>query len=989
MTVLTTSNTLIPSIPHLYRLANYPITIHVSLLPASFPDYSEIAAIRQAGITILRSDSIQEAQDMAITAHGVAIKGGKAVVHFFEPSNNPDENPIPVEDGKILERTLDRSAVSMYQDELFETTNIYAGDGVRAHLPITTTRNGTTNGTSENNASPKSPTLTNGHDINGTNGVNGNAKTNGVHENGTGRRASHSSNAPVENEGYRNVNSDDIFKYIDVCFEIIKQVTGRSYHQFDYYGPTNAENVIFLFGSNLQLFRTTIAQASNSEEYVKVGIITARVYRPWYGTRLLDIIPKSVKKIAVLEQIKKRTTRWGPVFMDILTSLRTDEEAKSRPQLVGYQLGYVSPSAVKLALRGVLQNLKLETPIQNLEVGLSDGPSKAVAAYITEQPDLEQAYMKILDQTFGSRLHIANTPERSSVGVSAGTFSSPEYGFGSLLARLERKQDFIKQIEIAAKSNSFATTAPNDWLAKWLLCAHDAVKSVEVADELIIRLQNDGSSLSRELLDSKISFYSESPWLIGSDAWAYDLGNSGVHHVLASGKNINMLIIDSQPYSDKAVLDSARRKKDIGLYAMNYGNAYVASVAVYSSYTGVLHAMIEAEKFDGPSIIMAYLPYNKEDDSPLTVLQETKKAVDIGYWPLYRWNPYREEKEGLPNFELDSERIKSEVKEFLKRDNHLSKLMRRNPVLAANLSESYGTEVRNEQKRKAKDAYTSLLEGLEGAPLTILYASDGGNGENLSKRLQRRAKARGLKAVVMAMDDYPIEDLGSEENIVFVTSVAGQGEFPQNGKGFWETIKNSTDIDLAAVNFSVFGLGDSHYWPRKEDRIYYNKPCKDLDARLELLSGKRFVDMGLGDDQDPDGYQTAYGEWEPKLWVALGVDKVEGIADEPPPITNEDIKIASNFLRGTINEGLEDLSTMAISAPDQQLTKFHGTYMQDDRDLRDERKAQGLEPAYAFMIRCRLAGGVATPKQWIQMDDISNSYGNETMKLTTRQTFQV
>ena len=112
------------------------------------------------------------------------------------------------------------------------------------------------------------------------------------------------------------------------------------------------------------------------------------------------------------------------------------------------------------------------------------------------------------------------------------------------------------------------------------------------------------------------------------------------------------------------------------------------------------------------------------------------------------------------------------------------------------------------------------------------------------------------------------------------------------------------------------------------------------------------------------------------------------MADEPPPITNEDIKIASNFLRGTIEEGLNDTSTGAISANDGQLTKFHGTYMQDDRDIRDERKAAGLEPAYSFMIRCRLAGGVATPKQWVQMDQLSSDFGNETMKLTTRQTFQ-
>jgi sulfite reductase (NADPH) hemoprotein beta-component len=272
--------------------------------------------------------------------------------------------------------------------------------------------------------------------------------------------------------------------------------------------------------------------------------------------------------------------------------------------------------------------------------------------------------------------------------------------------------------------------------------------------------------------------------------------------------------------------------------------------------------------------------------------------------------------------------------------------------------------------------------------MTILFASDNGNAENLAKRLGNRGKARGLKTMVMAMDDFPIEDLPNEQNVILMTSVAGQGEFPQNGRTFWETVKDSTDLDLATVNFGVFGLGDSHYWPRKEDKIYYNKPAKDLHARLLTLGGKPLAECGLGDDQDPDAYQTAYAEWEPKLWEKLGVANVENLPEEPAPLTNEDMKAASNFLRGTIEEGLADTSTGAISASDQQLTKFHGTYMQDDRDLRDQRKAQGLEPAYSFMIRCRLPGGVSTPKQWLQMDEISTKLGNETMKLTTRQTFQ-
>lgn len=101
------------------------------------------------------------------------------------------------------------------------------------------------------------------------------------------------------------------------------------------------------------------------------------------------------------------------------------------------------------------------------------------------------------------------------------------------------------------------------------------------------------------------------------------------------------------------------------------------------------------------------------------------------------------------------------------------------------------------------------------------------------------------------------------------------------------------------------------------------------------------------------------------------------------------MKAGSDFLRGTIAEALKDESTGAISAVDQQLTKFHGIYMQDDRDIRDERKASGLEPAYSFMVRVRLPGCVSTPEQWLKMDELADAYGNHTMKITTRGTFQL
>ncbi|KAI5923660.1 sulfite reductase [Camillea tinctor] len=972
--VTTTSAILLPSIAHLYKLANYPVVIHVSLSPGQFPDYSAITAIRNSGWTFLQSESLQEAQDMAVTAHALAIRSGKGVIHFFDPTSCTHDKPIAAEDAEIVREILNLDDVRRYQASSVSESGIYADDGrvvvasdrAEVHSAVT---NNLADSAILSTASKATSSL-------------GSDKSS--QQSNSSAPPSVSSATTIEANA-SPVTSEDIHKYATSIWTKLRESTGRSYNAFEWSGPATADKAIFVFGSDAGLFAEALDAAKPTDIYAKAGMITARLYRPWLGVKLLEIIPKSVKRIAVLEQISRKTTKWGPLLIDVLTSVKSGPGGGVET-IVGHQLGYIAPDTIQQALKGIFQNLASETPIQNLEIGKTDVPQNVQASGL-EQPKLETAYTKILDQLFGQRAYVANALGSKNAGISATIASSPEFGFGSLLARKEHRQRFVKEVKQAASTGSFTTESPVNWLAKWAASAEDAQKAGEVADDVIARLETDGSSIARDLLSNKGLFRKESLWLVGSDAWAYDLGNSGVHHVLASGENVNMLIIDSTPYSERTAADAERRKKDIGLYAMNFGNAYVASTAVYSSYTQVLQAMLEADKFNGPSVVLAYLPYFGEHDSPLTVLQETKKAVDLGYWPLYRWNPENENK-GEPNFSLDSERVKNELKTFLARDNQLTQLMQREPTFAASLSQDFGTEVRAQQKRKAKDAYNQLLEGLFGAPLTILFASDNGNAQSLAKRLGTRGRARGLKTTVLAMEDYPVEDLPTEENIVFITSTAGQGEFPQNGKPLWDAIKDNTDLDLASVNYSVFGLGDKHYWPRKEDKIYYNKPAKDLDRVLANFGGKKLSEVGLGDDQDPDGYQTGYAEWEPKIWQALGVANVEGLPEEPPPVTNEDIKLASNYLRGTIVEGLNDPTTGAISAADQQLTKFHGTYMQDDRDIRDERKAQGLEPAYSFMIRCRLPGGISTPKQWIQMDDISTSLGNETMKLTTRQTFQ-
>ncbi|KAL1915143.1 uncharacterized protein VTP21DRAFT_7624 [Calcarisporiella thermophila] len=632
------------------------------------------------------------------------------------------------------------------------------------------------------------------------------------------------------------------------------------------------------------------------------------------------------------------------------------------------------------------------------EAAAATGPT---ASLDTKPPTLplETPYVKMLAQVFGERLDITNGVLTDNVwGPHADDAlkNNPEYGFGRLLAQHQKREQYARKVANVLKTDTTLAEPLHKALSEWLILRKDPRSrklSALVSDvEKLLDEHLPHSELSRERSWLKPS----TSWLIGSDSWAHDLGQSGVHHVIASGENINLLLIDTTPYSQPVPVE--KRKKDVGLYAMNYGSVYVASVAIYSSYTGVLNAMMEADAYPGPSVILAYLPQLDSQDephpSPLAALQETKRAVDSGAWPLYRWNPALEA-EGKDPFSLESPRIKRDLEAFLDRENHLSLLVKESPEFSKALVSSLESDVarrHEELKRKAREDYARLIGGLSanGASVVFLFGSDNGNAEGVAKKLAMRGKARGLRTRLMAMDDYSdVADLASEPNVVIVTSTAGQGEFPQNSREFWKVLNDKTagDLNLADTKYAVFGLGDSHYWPLPEDRIYYNRPARLVDAKLEGLGATPLCDIGLGDDQDPDGFETGLAAWEPQLWKALGVDTAA--ADEDvPKYTDDDHKRNSNFLRGTIAQEMADPNTTYVTEGAMKLLKFHGTYMQDDRDLREERKRQGLEKAYSFMVRVRVPGGVSTPEQWLAMDEISTRYANNTLKLTTRQAFQ-
>lgn len=744
---------------------------------------------------------------------------------------------------------------------------------------------------------------------------------------------------------------------------------------------SNAKDAVVFLG---QVSRELVAAATAE----KALLYAVNVYQPFDLQALLSIIPASVETLTLVEQSYK-VSSFSPLLLEFFKSYSKFQYLKNFNKIVAANFGYIAAEKFDSAVANLLANTRSATPTQNLLFGKCTELS--TRSYQNKQAEkvesqkkvyqLEQAYLKILAQV-NSKTHILNDFSQATTGVS----TNPEYGFGAFLYNKEQQDALVQLVASAVQKKAFSSLNNEkliELLSQWLVNVRKG-KAYENTQEILKTLETDNSEVAGAILALKEHFDVKPNWLVGSDAWSYDLGASGVHSVVASGANINMLIIDSEPYSEKKL--NTLRKKDVGLYAMNYGGCYVASIAIYSSYTQVLQALIEAEKFDGPSVVLAYLPYHSENSDVLSILKETKSAVDTGYWPLYRYDPTIEDDND--RFKLDSSSLRNQLREFLDRENKLTLLAKKNPQLLRNLSATANAEGKKRQVQLEDESYKQLLQGLSGPPLTIGFASDGGNAEAVARKINRQALGRGLKSVVLSMDDISVEDLPLETNVIFVSSTAGQGEFPNNGKTFWEDLKQAQDLDLSSVRFSVFGLGDSKYWPRKEDKHYYNKPGQDLHAKLKFYGGVELAELGMGDDQDPDGFNTGYDEWLPKIWKSLGVDNVEGV-EEPKPLTNEDMKIASDFLRGTIAEGLRDESTGAICAVDQQLTKFHGIYMQDDRDIRDERKLQGLEPAYSFMVRLRLPGGAATPYQYLRLDELADTRGNGTLKITTRATFQL
>ena len=337
----------------------------------------------------------------------------------------------------------------------------------------------------------------------------------------------------------------------------------------------------------------------------------------------------------------------------------------------------------------------------------------------------ETPYIKAITQLFGERMIVANATGCSSI-YGGSSPSSPyrigdngrgvawanslfednaEFGLG-IRAGHDQLRDRVKDMVEALSQEAGLKAETKEAISAWLEGRDDHEKTIELSDRLSAALAKESVPAAKELLDLRAYFTAKSLWIFGGDGWAYDIGYGGLDHVLASGKNVNVLVLDTEVYSNtggqasKATPSAAVaqfaasgkrvRKKDLGMMAATYGYVYVAQVAMGADQNQYFKAIKEAEAYPGPSLVIAYAPcINHGLRSGMGASQlEEKRAVECGYWHLYRYNPLLEE-EGKNPFILDSKEPNwDKFQEFLDGEVRYTSLRKGFPEIADELYQS-------------------------------------------------------------------------------------------------------------------------------------------------------------------------------------------------------------------------------------------------------------------------------------------------------------
>ena len=352
----------------------------------------------------------------------------------------------------------------------------------------------------------------------------------------------------------------------------------------------------------------------------------------------------------------------------------------------------------------------------------------------------ETPYAKLITQLFGDRMYISNATGCSSIWGNSSP-STPytvnakgqgpawdnslfednaEFGYGMLLAQNALRDGLkakVEQVMAADQATEEIKAACKEWLDTFGIGALNG----SATDKLVAALEGVDCDICREIVKNKDFLAKKSQWVFGGDGWAYDIGFGGVDHVLASGKDINIMVFDTEVYSNTGGQSSKAtptgsvaqfaaggkdvKKKDLASIAMSYGYVYVAQIAMGADYNQTVKALAEAEAYPGPSLVIAYAPcINHGIKKGMSKAQtEEKLAVEAGYWHNFRFNPAAENK-----FTLDSKAPTGDYQAFLKGEVRYASLALKNPERAAVLFE------KNEEAAKERYAYLSKLVALYG-----------------------------------------------------------------------------------------------------------------------------------------------------------------------------------------------------------------------------------------------------------------------------------
>ena len=358
----------------------------------------------------------------------------------------------------------------------------------------------------------------------------------------------------------------------------------------------------------------------------------------------------------------------------------------------------------------------------------------------------ETPYVKLISQLFGERMLIANATGCSSIwGASAPSMpytinsngkgpaysnslfeDNAEFGFGMVLAIKQARSalDNLMKEMLTLKIDEEIKDALNDWTSNVKSSDGSKIASKKLIDLLSKPIKDtQANQLREEILKLKDFMVKKSVWALGGDGWAYDIGYGGLDHVLAANEDINILVLDTQVYSNTGGQSSKAtpkgavakfatsgkkvKRKDLGLIAMTYGYIYVAQIAMGANMNQSLKAMIEAESYPGPSLVIAYAPcinHGIKVGMAYSQLRE-KQAVDAGYWHLYRYNPELK-KQGKNPFILDSREPKESFRDFLMGEIRFSSLIQTFPDIAEKLF--------NEAEEEAREKYETYKRMSEG-----------------------------------------------------------------------------------------------------------------------------------------------------------------------------------------------------------------------------------------------------------------------------------